>query len=482
MTAYIVAVALFLLVLFMVYTRSNWQRELGKLKQNMDFSLKSSPIIKVEMVSNKALNELAVRFNKLVAMLKGLEESSQSLKMGMQEKESLSHKISEAEQMVYQLSAITEVGRQITSGLDIQEMLQTAYKFVSSSMEIDSMDLHGMLEDGRIDLSVSRSTGIQSLNSPEWSDQTEWMQWCMDNGKEMLLNDAPHDYQQYVFNPVGNFQGKPVGSLLALPLMSNEQVLGVTAVYSAETQAFNDYQVRLMQSIASYMAVAIANARIYQQLEVQKREVESEKAKSDALLLNILPSEVATELKQHGFAKAKQFENVTVLFTDFVNFTGISGTLSPKALVEEINAYFIGFDEIITRHGVEKIKTIGDAYMAVCGLPTESENHAEKMVKVALDILDFVNKRKQEGGLFDVRIGLNSGSVVAGIIGFRKYAYDIWGDTVNTAARMESSSDKGRINISGVTHELLQGKYNCTYRGKIEAKNKGEIDMYYVEP
>jgi class 3 adenylate cyclase len=206
-----------------------------------------------------------------------------------------------------------------------------------------------------------------------------------------------------------------------------------------------------------------------------------EKKKSDALLLNILPAEVAEELKTNGFAKARQFENVTLIFTDFVNFTGISEKLSPQQLVEELDFCFKGFDEIIERHQLEKIKTIGDAYLAACGMPHEDPKHALKVVKAAQEILQFVQKRKSNGGLFDIRIGIHSGPIIAGIVGNKKYAYDIWGDTVNTAARMEQNSEAHKINISETTYNLVKNNFAFISRGKIIAKNKGEMSMYYLD-
>ncbi len=202
-----------------------------------------------------------------------------------------------------------------------------------------------------------------------------------------------------------------------------------------------------------------------------------EKKKSEELLLNILPSEVAEELKKTGTSVAKQYNDVTVMFTDFVNFTGISEQMSPTELVQEINKNFTAFDAIVERHGLEKIKTIGDAYLAVCGLPNETKDHARQVVKAALEIQSSM---AQNNGKFQLRIGIHSGPVVAGIVGVKKFAYDIWGDTVNTASRMESNSEAGKVNISEATYALVKEHFNCTYRGKIEAKNKGEVDMYFV--
>ncbi|MBK9249828.1 MAG: tetratricopeptide repeat protein [Ignavibacteria bacterium] len=218
-------------------------------------------------------------------------------------------------------------------------------------------------------------------------------------------------------------------------------------------------------------------------LEEKNQIISEEKEKSDSLLLNILPAEVAEELKAKGTADAKHFDNVTVLFTDFKSFTTISETLTPQELVGELHTCFKAFDEICTKYSIEKIKTIGDAYLAVCGLPLADEKHAENVVKAALEIREFMAQRGKELGAktFEIRIGINSGSVVAGIVGVKKFAYDIWGDTVNTAARMEQNSEPGKINISETTYALVKNQFTCDYRGEIDAKNKGKLKMYFVD-
>ncbi|MDB5284870.1 MAG: adenylate/guanylate cyclase [Bacteroidota bacterium] len=219
----------------------------------------------------------------------------------------------------------------------------------------------------------------------------------------------------------------------------------------------------------------------------EKKEVEKQKERSEELLLNILPAEVAEELKAKGSAEAQLIDEVTVLFADFKGFTFISEKFAPKQLVAEINECFSAFDHIMHKHGVEKIKTIGDSYMAAGGIPRPNTTHATDVVKAALEMLAFMQEhkaRKEAAGelFFEIRIGVHTGPVVAGIVGIKKFAYDIWGDAVNTASRMESSGEPGKINISGATYELVKNKFRCTYRGKIEAKNKGMIDMYFVEP
>jgi class 3 adenylate cyclase len=215
----------------------------------------------------------------------------------------------------------------------------------------------------------------------------------------------------------------------------------------------------------------------------QRNRTQKEKKKSDDLLLNILPSEVAEELKEKGNSKARLFDDVTVMFTDFVDFTLAAERMSAEELVGELHNCFKAFDEIISRHTIEKIKTIGDAYLAVSGLPNADEQHARNAVQAAIEIRQFMSIRRQELGdrTFEIRIGLHSGPVVAGIVGVKKFAYDIWGDTVNTAARMEQNSSPGRINVSESTYESIRDSFECSYRGEISAKNKGKMKMYFVE-
>jgi class 3 adenylate cyclase/tetratricopeptide (TPR) repeat protein len=225
---------------------------------------------------------------------------------------------------------------------------------------------------------------------------------------------------------------------------------------------------------------------IFSHYRSQKRSnvlLGKEKKKSDDLLLNILPSEVATELKHKGSAEAKYFDHVTILFTDFVNFTGAGERMNSQELIDELDSCFKAFDEIISKYNIEKIKTIGDAYLAVSGLPVPDALHAENVVRAALEIREFMRNRLRQLGdrTFEIRIGVHSGSVVAGIVGVKKFAYDIWGDTVNTAARMEQNSLPDKINISQSTYDLVHEKFECSYRGEIEAKNKGQLSMYFLE-
>ncbi|TAD84586.1 MAG: hypothetical protein EAY75_12840 [Bacteroidetes bacterium] len=221
----------------------------------------------------------------------------------------------------------------------------------------------------------------------------------------------------------------------------------------------------------------------YFQKRKDNNRIAQEKKKSDDLLLNILPFEIAEELKANGKTIAKNYDEVSVLFTDFVGFTANSERVGVQELLTELNICFTAFDNIMGRYGLEKIKTIGDAYMAVSGLPQKSENHANNAIKAAIDIIRFIEERKQVNPTtLSIRIGIHSGNVVAGIIGVRKFAYDIWGDTVNTAARMEQSSETGRINVSEATYQLAQRNFNFEARGLITVKGKGGINMHFVNP
>lgn len=212
--------------------------------------------------------------------------------------------------------------------------------------------------------------------------------------------------------------------------------------------------------------------------------IEKEKNRSESLLLNILPKETAQELKLHGKVQAKRFDSVTVLFADFKGFTQYAEKLSPEQLVEKVDFYFSRFDEIMQKYGLEKIKTVGDAYMCAAGLPFPTADHARQMVMAAMEMAEIVRNAQStltDDPAFEVRIGINTGPVVAGVVGTKKFAYDIWGDTVNIASRMESNSSPGKINISETTYALVKDYFDCEFRGELDVKNKGLMKMYFVK-
>ncbi len=285
-----------------------------------------------------------------------------------------------------------------------------------------------------------------------------------------------------------------------LQLMEFDKQVLVDSIAQVEkerlVQKANDEEVR-KKNKTIYIAISgallfmiLAGGFLSRSRYIKKsRDVMSkEKDKSENLLLNILPAEIAEELKSKGKADARNFDNVSILFTDFKSFTEASAKLSAQDLVSEINVCFEVFDRIMGKYGIEKIKTIGDAYMAAGGLPVPSENSLKNTVLAALEMQAFISKRKVEMDTigkhsFQMRAGIHTGSVVAGIVGVKKFQYDIWGDAVNIASRMESNGQVGKVNISKQTYELIKNDKQFTFekRGKIQAKGKGEIEMYFVE-
>lgn len=251
-----------------------------------------------------------------------------------------------------------------------------------------------------------------------------------------------------------------------------------------------NYMIGGVAGIAFLIALMVfgrlrASRRAKRTLEEKNKQIDFERERSDELLKNILPAPIAEELKEKGKASAKDYKEVTVLFSDFKNFTKIAEKLGPTELVQELDKCFKAFDFIISKYNdIEKIKTIGDAYMCASGL-SDRKTMPVNIVKAALEMQEYLQEYKQERmrigkPYFEARIGLHTGPVVAGVVGLKKFAYDIWGDTVNIASRMETESREGKVNISDETYRRVKYQFECEYRGKVPAKNKGNIDMYFV--
>jgi predicted ATPase/class 3 adenylate cyclase len=307
--------------------------------------------------------------------------------------------------------------------------------------------------------------------------------------KETVILDDASESQLFV-NDEYIRKIKPK-SVLCAPFLNHGKLQGIIYLSNNLIEgAFTEKRLALLKLLTGQIAISIENALFYDHLEQRvsdrTKELQAEKKKSDDLLLNILPLDVANELKQTGYSKARSYEQVSVMFTDFKEFTLHSEQLKPEELVAEIDFCFRKFDEIITKYNLEKIKTIGDAYLCVEGIPKSDAESVNNVIYAALDIMDFMKelqstKQKQGKSFFELRIGIHTGPLVAGIVGMKKFAFDIWGDTVNTAARMEQNSEAGKINISQSTYDLIHSKFECKFRGEIEAKNKGKLKMYFVE-
>jgi adenylate cyclase len=332
----------------------------------------------------------------------------------------------------------------------------------------------------------NRNLYLELLRIREYYDSASgnWKDALQQTGKIAYLKDSLENEQKK------NTDGL-IRTLTEMEILKAHRDIQLFQLQQAQREsALKQEQERKEQRFATIRDILIAGLVLCMAFAVvfymQRLRISDEKKRSEELLLNILPHETALELKENGSTPAKDYEMVTVLFTDFINFTRASENLNAQQLVNNIHYYYSEFDRILAEHNIEKIKTIGDGYMAAGGLPVPNKTNPIDAVKAAIEIKDFMendkNKRLKKGEeIFELRIGVHTGPVVAGIVGIKKFAYDIWGDTVNIASRIESSGEAGKVNISGATYELVKDKFTCIYRGKIQAKNKGEIDMYFVE-
>ncbi len=308
------------------------------------------------------------------------------------------------------------------------------------------------------------------------------------NKESVILDNAVQDAR---FGKDSYIKSQKLKSIMVVPLIKQNEVTGIIYLENNLIEgAFTIERLNLINILSSQMAISLENALLYQNMEdkirLRTKQLNEEKEKSEELLLNILPPEIASELKNKGMSKARHFEGVSVMFTDIVNFSGICEMLTAEELVAELNYFYCEFDRIIEKYDIEKIKTVGDSYMCAGGLNFTKEFDEANMIKAAFEINNFIqdhvkSKRLEGKPDMNMRIGIHTGPVIAGIVGLKKFAYDIWGDTVNVASRMETAGEPGKINISGQTYQLIKDKFKCSPRGKIEVKNKGLVEMYFVD-
>jgi class 3 adenylate cyclase len=286
----------------------------------------------------------------------------------------------------------------------------------------------------------------------------------------------------------------PADTFILAPIRQQKEIIGY--IYAGHLDPIEhsplqslDQQAHTLSALAGVIATFKyqVDQNIFLETLVTQRtqQLTHEKEKTERLLLNILPSEITEELKALGTVRAKAYASVTVLFTDFINFTRLSQILPAQELVNEIHFFYSAFDRIISENGLEKIKTIGDSYMCAGGLPAENSSHAFDAVNAAIAIRDLMLaenevRRTENRPTFEIRIGCNTGPVIAGVVGIQKFAYDIWGDTVNIASRIEAAAMPNSVNISGSTYALVSDQFDCTHRGRIPVKNHGEVEMFVV--
>lgn len=430
---------------------------------------------------------------------------------------------------ILDLDTILKTINLISGEMKLENILTGLMQLVSENAGADrafliTIEKESKLIKASIDNSTNEIQVLQNIAYEEFDEISHSVvNYVLRTGDTLVLEDAtktlPYSDEDYI-------DENKVKSILCIP--QKHSGVGFSLLYLENrllSGAFTKERIEILQVMATQTAISLQNAmllestnqlneKLIQEVEVRKEveenlrlnekrleeynanleskvkertlDLQNEKEKSDVLLLNILPLDIARELKEKGSAQSKKYESVTVLFTDFKGFSIIAEQLSAVDLVSEIDYCFKEFDRIIYKYGIEKIKTIGDSYMAAGGIPIENSTHPMDVIKAAFEIRDFIETHKEKSRIennpiFEVRIGIHTGNVVAGIVGLNKFAYDIWGDTVNLASRMESSSEVGKINISGVTYDLVKSHFSCTHRGKILAKNKGEVDMYFVE-
>jgi len=307
----------------------------------------------------------------------------------------------------------------------------------------------------------------------------DWSQWNETGFKEYTNLPAGKYKLRVAFTDLKSTAGeKLITELKVLPVW-----------YFSETAGFLYLCVTALIIWALYTQLNLRFARTQHMLEqiinTRTEDLIIEKEKSENLLANVLPKNTASEIMETGKATKMKYNFVTVLFSDIQGFTKLTEEMNPEVLIDELDKFFFYFDSVVEKLGIEKIKTIGDAYMCAGGIPEKNRTNPVEVILAALEMQGYMTRLKETSALdgmrlWDIRIGIHTGTVVAGVIGHKKISYDIWGDTVNTASRMESSGEAGKINISGTTYEFVRDFFICEHRGKMPVKYKGEIDMYFV--
>lgn len=430
-----------------------------------------------------------------------------------------------AERIAIELTELNEFSREMNASLDLDEIFDRIFGFLTRGTDIDTIwlqlvdqaqnelytywgkhpneDWIGLRRDQLLSAEelASRSKGFAffynlrvpldrrggSLAETYRRKVPLYIPDVYNVGKRLITNaldgeEYPITALDYRINSMGEIK-----SLLQTPLILEDKVIGILNLSRYQHKfILTPGMIDRILAASAQMTGALHNAILMKRIDEERGRAEQARAESDLLLTNILPRETATELKMEGKVQPKSYNSVSVLFTDFVGFTKFSQSLTADRLVQELDGCFSQFDEIVRRQNLEKLKTIGDSYMCAGGLPRSNHTHAVDVCLAALEILSFCMqttalKASQDEEFWKIRIGIHSGPVTAGVIGNTKFAYDIWGDTVNTASRMESYGVADRINLSTDTYEKVKDFFTCEYRGSINVKGKGEMEMYFLD-
>ncbi|WCL47782.1 adenylate/guanylate cyclase domain-containing protein [Leptospira sp. GIMC2001] len=420
----------------------------------------------------------------------------EDLKNNLEEKvhdrtKKLEEQTKETEKQKQEIQALNRLVKSLNEDINLDSIMEKVFRFLNQRYKIQYFSILGISEDGKsLDTLASK---LPEFISPYTSNKIASMKYpiTLEHGaqrhvlhlrKPFLIKNAENKkWRKFLTKEeIYIIENSQIFNVLFVPLIVNNTNVGVLNLSNSEDKMnLSQSDIDQISILGENLAGIVMNSKLFS-------EVEQEKAKADHLLLNILPHSIATELKETNQVKPQYITSSSVIFTDFVGFTEISEKLSPEDLIKELDGCFSQFDEISKRNNLEKLKTIGDAYMCAGGLPISNQTHPIDACLAALEFRSFMNQMgdiKKALGLpfWELRIGIHTGPVTAGVIGTNKFTYDIWGDTVNTASRMESSGEPGKVNISGTTFNLVKNLFLCDHRGKIQAKGKGEVDMYFLE-
>lgn len=406
------------------------------------------------------------------------------------------HLLKETEKQKADMIALNSLVKDLNANLEIDQIMKKVHKYVKDQFGIQYYNLCVADADRKILKIISidaPNVDVESIRKQinEFSFPIKGSRgtraFAIRNKKPLYFPNVSYEMKRWMSElDIWTLENFRVTSFVFLPLLLNKEVIGILELTnSEEPMNLSEDDLTRLSILCEQLAGILYSSALYKEVQISRNIAEEERRKNENLLLNILPADIAKELKEKGATEPVLYENVSVMFTDFKGFTQIAEILTPQELIRDLDACFVQFDKITERYNLEKLKTIGDSYMCAGGIPNQNKTHAIDSVLAALEIQSFMNLMKQikaEQGLpyWELRLGIHSGPLVAGVIGEKKFAYDVWGDTVNSASRMESSGTPGMINISSSTYEMVKDLFVCEYRGQISAKNKGEVGMYYV--
>jgi class 3 adenylate cyclase/putative methionine-R-sulfoxide reductase with GAF domain len=396
------------------------------------------------------------------------------------------------------LKSLSELGQTLTSSLDTKEIILTINEHIQKIMESDIITI-GMYEEAKEIIKykflVKNHKYTPSMASEQLLPSTFSGQ-CISEKKEIIVQDLEEEYPEQIENSKILWD-EILKSQVYLPLQVENRLIGIFSVQSYNKNAYNTNQLSILRTMASYVAIAIDNADAYKELSKKNKQlseqmeriktlneqIEEEMKKSEKLLLNILPHSIAERLKKGENIISDYFPEASVLFADIAGFTKMSSKMSSQEkLVDILNEIFTNFDRVANKYGLEKIKTIGDCYMMAGGIPVPNEDHLLNITEASLEMIHTFQVIQDELNIdIALRIGINAGPIVAGVIGKNKFVYDLWGDTVNIASRMESNGMVGRVNCSEYVYEKLNDRYHFEPRGELEVKGKGPMKMYFLK-